>query len=1351
MEFKQPEPLDLHSDNVAERWRRWRRQFEFYYVACELSKKSPAIQTAILLHAAGPEVQEIYSSFTWDNAGDNDDYAKVLQKLEDYCEPRRNVVFERYQFWSRNQKEQESIDTWMAALRNMAAKCEFGNQNELLLRDKLVFGIRDVAVKERLLREKELPLQKALDISRASESSKQQIRAMTAETMDVLPVGLRRPNKPGGGENNIILNCAYCGGRHARGSCPAYGKQCNKCNGYNHFSTVCKGGGFRRKEYNSQNSKKSSSKPSTSQQKPRAGSSSKFRSNKSKPVNVHTVEYGNNDLLFIGPVTVGESNADRWHEDIVLNGSAVSFKLDTGADANCLPKTLWHKLFPNQMLSEARHMLRAYGGENFKPAGVATVQAECPATGMTLPTKFYVTDADVTPILGRTSCEQFQLVQRLSNAKSVCQLSRDAPLTTKIISTMYQDVFSGLGEYQQPYHITVDASIPPVIQHNRRVPFAKLPALKTALESLEQQGVIAPVDRPTDWVHNLVITEKKSGSLRICLDPKPLNKAIKRERHSIPTVEDVLYRFNGKKIFTVVDMRDSYWHVKLDEPSSYLCTFHTPWGRKRFLRMPFGISSASEIMQKRNEHTFDDISGVHVIADDIIIAANDEREHDSILLKVLQRARECNIKFNLQKLQFKQKEVAYMGHVVTAEGLRACPKKTEAIVNMPCPTDKPSLLRFLGMVKYLAQFVPGESMLTAPLRSLLKKDSQWLWSFEHDKAVANIKQALSKPVLLHFFDVNKPVMIQCDASQSGLGACIIQDNRPVAFASRALTPAECNYSQIEKELLAICFACCKFHPYCYGREVQVQTDHKPLEIIFKKPLAMAAPRLQRMLLQFQRYCLNVNYVPGKYLYVADALSRAYISDSAATGAPEDIEVMVHSLTSSLPISPQKLEAFQKAMAADRDLQHLLSVVRCGWPKSFKSVPASLRPYWNVRDEIHEADGLLFRGNRIIVPASMQPEMLKLIHEGHLGVEKCRSRARQIFYWPKMSQDISDIVARCNVCLTLRASQQKEPLINHEVPERPWQKLAADIMTLNGSDYLVVVDYFSKYPEIAMLQYKTAKHVIMHLKSILARHGVPELLFTDNMPFGSAEFRQFASDWDITLATSSPTYPQSNGQAERAVQTVKNLLHKAIMSGQDPYVALMQYRTTPFSGIPYSPAQMLMGRQLRGKLPISSKLLQPAIVKARPLLVQCQNAQKQQYDKSAKALPPLQPGDSIHVQPGGKWEPGVVIKADKAPRSYIVRCKGSRLRRNRRQLLSTPSVPPPPDQDTILDDYPDDYAVATPAPVPAPAVVPNIPDPQPVIVPAMPQPDPQDVPTTSVVSERPKRKCQPPARYTDFVK
>ena len=350
--------------------------------------------------------------------------------------------------------------------------------------------------------------------------------------------------------------------------------------------------------------------------------------------------------------------------------------------------------------------------------------------------------------------------------------------------------------------------------------------------------------------HNLVIVEKKSGALR------PLNVAIERERHAIPTSGDVQAQLSGMTIFTVADKKDDYWHVKLSEESSYYCTFNTPWGRKRFLRMPSGISSASEIIQKRKKETFGDIQGVPVIAEDLIIAARDNQEHDNIL-HMVSRARDKGVKLNSEKVKFKIGQVEYMGNHLSSDGLKPDPKKIEAIMNMPIPTDVNSLQRLLGLINYRAQHIPNESAITEPLRELFKEHAEWDWQPEHDKAIESLKAVLTSKPALAFYDVNEPVTIQADASQSGLGESLLQEGKPVAYASRAMKSAKQNYAQIEKEMLANCFATSKCHQYVYGKpKVSVQSDHKPLESILKKPLCKAPPRLQRLMLCPQPYDLE---------------------------------------------------------------------------------------------------------------------------------------------------------------------------------------------------------------------------------------------------------------------------------------------------------------------------------------------------------------------------------------------------------------------------------------------------------------------------------------------------------------
>lgn len=340
----------------------------------------------------------------------------------------------------------------------------------------------------------------------------------------------------------------------------------------------------------------------------------------------------------------------------------------------------------------------------------------------------------------------------------------------------------------------------------------------------------------------------------------------------------------------------------------------------------------------------------------------------------------------------------------------------------------------------------------------------------------------------------------------------------------------------------------------------------------------------------------------------------------------------------------------------------------GWPTQ-RSTPPDIQPYRQMRNEIHCENGLMFAGDKLIVPVAFRKEILDKLHESHLGMEKCKSRARESLYWPNMCKDIENTVASCETCATYQRQNQKEPLIPHPVPERPWSKLGADIFEFEGRSYLLIVDYYSKYPEVARLENKTATGVIKVMKPILARHGIPDVLMSDNMPFSSYKMKEFAQDWSFDLITSSPTYPQSNGQSERFVGTVKALFRKAKHEGKDPNIALLEYRNTPITGLKFSPAQLLMNRRLKDKIPMSANLLKPAIISdSREMLQQRQHRQKYFYDRGSRKNRNYHVGDNVRLHRGKVWDAAIITGQHDTPKSfYVTTSDGETYRRNQRFL------------------------------------------------------------------------------------
>lgn len=489
------------------------------------------------------------------------------------------------------------------------------------------------------------------------------------------------------------------------------------------------------------------------------------------------------------------------------------------------------------------------------------------------------------------------------------------------------------------------------------------------------------------------------------MDPKYLNQAIQREHFLIPTAEEIASKLCDKEYFTVLDMKDGYFQVKLDNESSDYTTFGTPFGRYKFLRLPFGICSAPEVFQRKNYEIFGDLEGVGLYFDDLIITGSNELEHDRNLQLVLERALKYNVRFNSSKIQFKSKAVKFMGQIYSKQGVEPNKNYIKAITDLPNPNSKTDLLRILGMAKFLSKFLPNMSKVTAPLRELTKHDVEFVWNREHEQSLSQLKQLLVSAPILKYFDSSKPIEIETDASKDGLGACLLQNGHPIAFASRSLTFTEQKYAQIEKEMLAIVFSVQKFHFFIYGlNNIKVNSDHRPLESIFKKDLACLSPRLQRMRLRLLNYDILVTYKPGKYLYIADTLSRAFLSEKGLK-SDKEFTLAIHSIIKNIPMSFERKNQFRCETSNDLQLKIVIDYCINGWPENKSNIPEFICTYYKIKDSLTISDGLLLFCEKIVVPNSLRSEMLRLLHEGHVGIEKCKARARQIFYWPGMNSDI----------------------------------------------------------------------------------------------------------------------------------------------------------------------------------------------------------------------------------------------------------------------------------------------------------------------------------------------------------
>ena len=531
--------------------------------------------------------------------------------------------------------------------------------------------------------------------------------------------------------------------------------------------------------------------------------------------------------------------------------------------------------------------------------------------------------------------------------------------------------------------------------------------VKAELDNMEELGVIERVTEPTDWVSSIVYSRKPSGKLRICLDPKDLNKAIKRPHYYTPTLEEITHKLAGSVMYSKLDARHGYWSVQLDEESRLLTTFNSPFGRYCYKRMPFGLNLSQDVFQERMDGILENCPGTISIADDIGVFGSSEREHDENLHNLMLVAQTHGLVFNVGKCEIKRSNMKFFGLVFDAEGVHPDPQRIAAIKEMKTPQDVTQLQEYLGVATYMSPFIAKLSQHTAALRDLVKKDVEFVWTESHETAFERTKALICRQTTLKYFDPGAESVIQVDASSRGLGAVLMQKGKPIAFASKSLSDAETRYANIEREMLAVVFGCECFHTYVFGKSVTIESDHRPLEMIHLKNLSAAPQRFQRMLLRIQPYAITVRYRPGKEMAMADALSRQPSDNKEQI----QLDVQLH----FVQFSSQRLEILRDETQQDAELMELQSIILDGWPEMWNEISAEIRKYWAFRDEVAVADGLVTKGDCVIIPKTLRRDILEKLHAEHQGIEKTRLRARTCVYWSGIKGDIEEMINTCSIC------------------------------------------------------------------------------------------------------------------------------------------------------------------------------------------------------------------------------------------------------------------------------------------------------------------------------------------------
>ena len=672
----------------------------------------------------------------------------------------------------------------------------------------------------------------------------------------------------------------------------------------------------------------------------------------------------------------------------------------------------------------------------------------------------------------------------------------DLPLTQEKVETTYADVFQGLGKFPgEPYKLRLKPDAVPVKHRPRRVPVHLQDAFHEEVERLVKIDVLEKVTEPTEWVNSFVIVEKVidssnahspnhviKKSIRLCIDPKDLNEALEREPYYSRSIDELISMFAGAKVFTIVDMDKGYWQVVLHPESRKLTCMAFDIGRYQFKRLPMGSKVASDIFQRMLDSVYIGLPGVTGIADDMVIFGRNEEEHDRNLILFLETTRKNGLVLNKKKLQFKKEEVSFFGHRWNSTGISPDPKKTESILKMQFPPDKETMHSFLGLVNFLNRYTPKLAELCSPLRKLILKDSHYSPGDPEHAAFDAIKAEFKKKIILPYFDRHKETILQTDASKKGFGAVILQEEQPIYYASRALTSAEKNYQNLEREAQAAVWGMEKFHYFLYGRKFILQTDQKPLVSIVRKHMIDVSPRIQRITIRAWQYDFVPQHIPGRINVIADSLSRVTPLEFQDSNAEKNI-LAVNFLQYSSIEERERDEMLQETNK-DEELQSLKHYISTGWPAKRSQIPVSLHPYWNFRDELTVESGILMKNSKVLIPESLKQKYLKQIHQGHQGIEACRSRAREFVFWVNINSDLKEMVEKCDICQSQQNSTTSVQKYVSEVPPHPWHTLGSDLFYFQRIDFLVVVDYFSKYLIVRKIPSSTSSAVIKAIKQDL---------------------------------------------------------------------------------------------------------------------------------------------------------------------------------------------------------------------------------------------------------------------------
>lgn len=1144
---------------------------------------------AMLLHYVGEETCDVFETLTVpEPTEESDAYQTAVKALTDHFEPQKCLDHHVYVFRRETQRAGENITEFYTRLQLLARKCEFTDL-ELEIKRQIIQGTSSLRLRRKAI-EQSLNLERLLKTARAMETADEQTSEMEKQQSHAVGYGRNKisddkpkeGSRPTSGSRNTPggrnTKCGLCGWNYPhQGNCPAQGKRCLNCDKMNHFAKMCR------------------SKPNSYQKHARVVGDEDPSGDAISTLAGAEGDDSNDHEEYTFNIGTQESQTVKPIFRVRILDTPIRIMADSGATVNILSQKDFHNLKPKPQLTDTN--TKVYPYMTAKPLDLcgkfrANVASDHGASEET----FYVAKGSSSSILSWMTSQKLNLIKAVS---AIDQPSVSLPPGTPNFLKDFPDLTNGMGEYKgEPVRVHVDESIKPVAQPHRRIPFHVRKQVEEKLEQLERDGIIEHAEGPTPWVSPIVVVPKpqKPNEIRICVDMRALNKAIVRERHVIPTIDDVVSDLNGCKVFSKIDLNQGYHQIPLHPDSRLLTTFSTHVGLFRYKRLNFGLSCAAEIFQKKVSDTIHGIPCVKNISDDIYIGGVDNEAHDQHLKQVFNRLHESGLTINLLKCQFRVPTMLFFGHVFSEKGMSPDPRKVEALQNVAPPTNVTEVRSLLSSAAFCSRFIKDFAVITRPLRQLTCDGMKWQWMEGEQSSFERLKAALSTKTTLGYFDPEKPTSIFVDGSPVGLGAVLTQGDEstkevtPLHYASCPLTPTQSRYPQIDREALSIYWAVKRFHLFVYGKEFKVITDHKPLVALFNNPSSKPSARIERWLMELQQYRFTVEYRPGSS-NPADYASRHPVGDPESQNYEVESEEHILFVAKNAVPKAITLPEIESATAKDLTLQAVMSAVKSGcWHKAPPNVSLSeLSRYEQVKEQLTCTDTVLLKSDRLVVPATLQERIVDIAHEGHLGIVKTKALLREKVWFPCMDKMVETKVKACLPCQIVTPVYTREPLQMSVLPDNPFDEISIDFAYVDGENLLLVIDDFSRFPFVEPVSSTSASAVIPKLDQLFATFGTPRVVKSDNgPPFNGDEFAKFARVLGFRHRKVTPLWPRANGEVERFVKTLKKCIKAAKTEGRnwrkELQVILRNYRTTPHATTGVAPAVLLLKRAVRNKLP-----------------------------------------------------------------------------------------------------------------------------------------------------------------------